>query len=188
MPNSGGAGVILAAGASSRMGRPKALLPYGGTTFVDHLWRLLEQLSLAWKRVVTSPALPLDAYPCLVNPETERGPIGSLQLALRSGADQYPWLLVLAVDRPTIALSTLQALVNATRHPGELWVPSYQGRRGHPVLFGQACYSDLLIAPDHPGARWVVQRHARTEVPVDDPAIFDQLDTPADLKAAGLSP
>jgi nicotine blue oxidoreductase len=176
----------VAAGASRRMGRPKALLPYEGTTFVGHLWSLLNSLPLAWRRVVTSPGLPLVDYPCLINPETERGPIGSIQLALRNGAQDCPWLLVLAVDRPTIALSTLLALVEAAQQPSaELWVPSYQGRRGHPIVFGQACYADLLLAPE---ARWVAHRHLRAEVAVDDPAIFDQFDTPEELAAMKKGP
>ena len=185
MSNPGGAGVILSAGASRRMGQPKALLAYEGTTFVDHLWKQLLALPLAWRKVITSPALPLEDYPTLVNSETARGPIGSLQLALRHGAQDAPWLLVMAVDRPTVRFDTLLALIQAAQNsPGDLWVPSYRGQRGHPIIFGQACYADLLAAPDEPGARWVVARHrqARVEVTVDDPAILHQFDTPADLK------
>jgi len=188
LSDSGGAGLIVAAGLSRRMGRPKALLPYKDTTFVGHLWRELEHLPLAWRRVVTSPGLPLD-LPHLVNPETERGPIGSIQVALRQGAAECPWLLVLAVDRPTVSRQTLEALVQAAeRGGGDLWVPSQGGRRGHPIIFGRACYDDLLQAPDDPGARWVVARHAgrRREVEVPDPAIHHQLDSPEDLQALRL--
>ena len=183
-----GAAVILAAGASRRMGTPKALLPFGRTTFVEHLWELLAALPLGWKRVVTSPSLPL-GLPSLVNPETARGPIGSIQAALRHGARDFPWLLVMAVDRPQLRPETLACLCQAAATgQGALWVPTYRGRRGHPILFSRGCYDDLMAAPDEPGARWVVgrHRHRRVEVAVEDPAVVCELDTPEQLEKAGL--
>lgn len=183
MSDFSGAGLILAAGASRRMGQPKALLPYRGGTFLGHLWDRLQELQLPWTRVVTSPDLVVP-MPHLVNPETARGPIGSIQLALRMGAGDYPWLLVVAVDRPRVSPHTFAKLCHQAQQSGaHVIVPAYQGRRGHPIIFARCCYADLLAAPDDPGARWVVARHRdqRLEVEVDDPAILEQFDTPEQL-------
>lgn len=172
------------------MGAPKALIPIGSSTFVEHLWAMLEPLPLGWKRVVTSPAMPLN-LPTLINPDTQRGPIGSIQLALRGGASDYPWLLVLAVDRPHLQPETLNRLCGAAQAgEGAMWVPCYRGQRGHPPVFSRQLYGDLLVAPEHLGARWVVARHRqrRVEVRVEDPAILQNLDTPEQLEKAGLGP
>ena len=172
------------------MGSPKALLKIEGKTFVERLWGLLDRLPLGWRKVVTSPTVGVP-LPHLINPEQERGPIGSIQMALRSGAAEFAWLMVLSVDRPHLQQSTLQALAAAAQSTaGDLWVPRYQGRRGHPIVFGKACYADLLAAPDDPGARWVVGRHLeqRVEVEVADAAVLDNWDTPQALPSGLAGP
>jgi molybdenum cofactor cytidylyltransferase len=79
---------------------------------------------------------------------------------------------------------TVAALVQAFRETGApILLPIYQGRRGHPVCFARALYPELLEVPEEEGARALVRRHRALlrEVPVDDPGIHQDVDTPEDL-------
>lgn len=185
-----GAALVLTGGRSERMGRPKALLPFAGGTFLSTILDRLEPVALAFLAVVRGPDLALGATDLrgariLVNPHPESGPIGSLQVGLAAGARECPWVLAIPVDHPAVLGETFLALARAAAGGGgHLWVPSYLGRRGHPVVFGRPCYEDLGEVPAGEGARWVVARHRqqRVEVPVDDPGILRNVDTPADYE------
>lgn len=181
-----GAAVVLAGGLSERMGRPKALLRLGTDTFLGTILGRLEPLGLPWVGVVTNPRVPFSmAGPrILVNREPQRGQLSSLRLALQAGAADFPWLLVALVDQPAVSAATYRALVDATARPAALWVPEHGGRRGHPLVFDRCCFADLLAAPDDEGMRWVVARHRdrRVEVPVPDPEIHRDIDTPEDYE------
>lgn len=170
-----GAALVLAAGRSRRMGKPKADLPLGDQSFLETiLSRLPADL---WVSVVGAGGIP--------NPHPEKGQLYSLQLGLQAGAAQFPFTLVALVDLPAVSARTYALLVEAASRGGaDLWVPRYAGRRGHPVVFGQACYEDLLRAPLEQGSRWVVGRHRerRVEIEVDDPEIHRDVDTPADYR------
>lgn len=164
------------------MGHPKAELELDGQTFLDViLGRLPKDL---WLGVVVGP----DAAPGphrIVNPRPEEGQLSSLRQGLLAGAAKFAFTLVALVDLPAVAASTYERLVSAAESGGgDLWVPSQGGRRGHPVVFGQACYEDLMRAPLEEGSRWVVARHRsrRVEVEVDDPEIHRDVDTPADYR------
>jgi len=181
---------VLCAGRSSRMGHPKALLPFQGGTFLSVILDRLRALNLPFMAVVRGPGLLLPeevlaGSPVLVNPDPETGPIGSIQAGLKAGARGFPWLLAAPVDHPAVTLETFHALVCAAEAGGgHLWVPSYHGSRGHPVVFSQECYEDLLRVPPGEGARWVVarHRHLRVEVPVEDPGVLRNVDTPQEYR------
>ena len=183
-----GACLVLTGGRSSRMGRPKALLPCAGGTFLSVILERLRGLDLPFLGVVRGPDLELGDLPgvrVLFNPDPETGPIGSLQVGLGAGARAFPWLLAVPVDHPAVRSETYLALARAaSRGGGHLWVPSHGGRRGHPVVFGRPCYEDLERVPPGEGARWVVARHRdfRVEVPVDDPGILRNIDTPEEYR------
>lgn len=185
-----GAALVLTGGRSSRMGRPKALLPFAGGTFLTTILQRLGPLNLPFVAVVRGPDLPLERLDLhgacvLVNSHPESGPIGSLQVGLAAGGGGFPWILAIPVDHPAVLGETFLALARAAAGGGaHLWVPSYLGRRGHPVVFGLPCYEDLANVPAGEGARWVVARHRqqRVEVPVDDAGILRNVDTPADYE------
>lgn len=179
-----GAALILAAGASERMGTPKWSLPFGDGTFLSTILERLAPLGLEWTAVVVGPGeAPLE--PVLRNLEPESGPIGSIRIGLDAGADRYPWLMVALVDHPTVRGETYVALAEAAdAGGGDLWAPSWRGRRGHPVVFGRACYEDLRRAPADRGARWVVERHRdrRVVVEVHDPGVLRNVNRPEDYR------
>jgi molybdenum cofactor cytidylyltransferase len=121
-----------------------------------------------------------------LNDDLASGPIGSIRAGLAALAPlPVEAALVWPVDRPHVSVATVAALLDglrATHQP--IVVPTHGGRRGHPVLFGRPVFAELLGAPDDQGARAVVHRDpARVaEVPVDDPAVLEDFNTPEDYK------
>jgi molybdenum cofactor cytidylyltransferase len=187
------AGVILSAGASRRMGTPKALLRYQGETFLD---RLIRVLSTVCDRVVVvlghdgetiRASLSEHAHVSFaVNPDPERGMLSSLQCGLRilpAGADG---IFFTPVDHPNIASATIEALAQAFEaHRAPVTVPVYQGVRGHPVCITRALAVELLELPLSAQASDVIHRYtaARQLVEVDDPGVVADIDDPDAYRA-----
>lgn len=190
-------GVVLAAGASRRMGTPKAALTLGGRTFLAHVVAALHGGGVPDVVVVIGDdpggAVAGAARACGVgwvrNPAPERGQLASLQVALEHVARTVPAadaVLVALVDHPAVRAATVAALREAAaREPSAaILVAAHGGRRGHPVLFRRSVWPELLAAPDEGGARTVVHADpARVRVvAVDDPGVVMDVDTPEDLR------
>ena len=186
------AGVVLAAGSSSRMGRPKALLPVGDTTFVQRIVGVAASAGLAPVRVVVGGHGPLIEEACpelapllVVNPDPSRGQLSSLQAALGAlDAEPLSGVAVFLVDHPLVRRQTVVELIGAfgaTR--SGIVVPAFGGRRGHPVVFGRRMFPALLAAPLERGARAVLESHPEEilELPVEDGGVLADIDTPAEL-------
>jgi molybdenum cofactor cytidylyltransferase len=183
------AAIIPAGGASERMGAPKALLPYRGRTFLHTILDACRALGLQQRLVVLGydadnilSDIDLSDATVLTNPAPERGPIGSIRVGIEAVLNHpVESVLVWHVDRPHVAIATVEALLDRVRQGGEpIVVPSYQARRGHPVIFGRAVFEELLAVPDDEGARAVVRADPLrvAVVPVDDPAVIEDIDTP----------
>jgi len=180
--------VILAAGRSSRMGSPKTDLTLStGKTALQHLIKYHLECNFCVRLVVSEPSkVRLHQIPesCLVvNTNQEKGPLFSLQLALRT-LGTVSGVLVQAVDHPLVHPDTLKILSTQHRRvPGRILVPEYRGHRGHPVLFPQRFFRDLYKAPLEIGARAITRSRPETilKVQVDDPGIHANLNTPEDL-------
>lgn len=189
------AGVVLAGGGSTRMGRPKATLPWRGRTFCEAALRAIADAGCAPLLVVsgvhaeaTGRAIPEDLdVTHLRNPTPERGQLSSLKLALAWLATRRDVgaALVSLIDHPGVRATTVERLRDAAQ-PDSIVVPIRGGRRGHPVVFGTDLFAELGTTPDDQGARAVVRRDpARVvEIEVDDPAIHMDVDTPSDLREA----
>ena len=188
-------GVILAGGRSTRMGTPKALLDFRGEPFVVRLLEALEALDLKTRVVVVGPdslrtRAAISGHSCLVvdNPDVETGPIGSLRRALESlESISPPAALVWPVDLPHVHVSTAERLVEAYRRShAAITLPTFAGRHGHPVIWDQRLFAELHTseAATREGARAVLHAHAAEieSVPVDDPAVIDFINTPADYE------
>jgi CTP:molybdopterin cytidylyltransferase MocA len=182
------AGIILAAGASSRMGTPKALLDYRGETFLGRLVRVLGEscepliVVLGYHADVIRPKVPVSAN-VVINPDPSRGQLSSLQTglaALPANADGFAFI---PVDSPAVAEGTVETLARTfeQRDPSTLFViPRQSGKRGHPVFAARSIIAEFLALPPTSEAREVVHAHVdRTQyVDVDDPGIFTDIDDP----------
>jgi molybdenum cofactor cytidylyltransferase len=188
-------GVILAAGRSVRMGRPKALLPCdaAGTTFVRRLAVVLCEGGVEEALVIGRPedeALRAEVEALVVraryieNPDADSGQLSSVLAGL--AAADHPGvraILVTPVDAPMIAARTVTALIDVCRSSGAPIVRAvYQGRHGHPVIFSREMFDHLRRADPAVGARAVLRAHADRLVnfEVDDPGVLGDVDTPAD--------
>jgi molybdenum cofactor cytidylyltransferase len=181
------AAIVLAAGESARMGKPKALLRWGDRTFVEHAIALGRGCA---PLVVVAGATPLPGLDVAVvhNAMWQCGPLSSLQVGLHAIAEEaWSGVLVLTVDRPHVDASTIAALLRAhASHPDAVLQPSHAGQRGHPILHPRDVAEQLLALPPTASARDVVHRPdvatRRTAVPVNDPAVLDNIDAPEDLE------
>lgn len=182
--------IVLAAGASTRMGHPKALTDIGGETALERIARAAEAAGLAAPIVVLADAydavrervLPKAPHLRLVkNHAPGEGRTGSLHVGLNACSAQR--VLVLPVDHPVVTADTLRLLASRT----EEWVvPIKDGRGGHPLSLGPMATAAILSAPPHMPLRDVPAAVGltQTRVPVDDPGIHMNLDTPADVRRA----
>jgi molybdenum cofactor cytidylyltransferase len=165
------AAVILSGGASRRMGTPKALLPYRGGTFLEHLLKITDHPRIGWRRVVLGAdagAIVADtefrADEVVINKNWEAGQLSSIQAGVRSLPDGTDGILLFLIDHPLISRELVGALVERFYESGKpIVLPVYKGRRGHPVIFASKLYEELLRAPLETGARAVVWAH-REEV------------------------
>jgi len=203
------AAVILAAGESRRMGTPKALLPFpttavateGITTFVEHLRSIAQHPRIGLRRVVLgahaeeirsrAQLAPADV---VVNAAWATGQLSSIQAAIRSlppggsaplttgGTDG---IMLFLVDHPLITAGLVGTLVEqfyASKR--RIVIPTYNGKRGHPVIFASSLYDELLAAPAEHGARAVVWAHADEvlEIPTDEEGVVLNLNDPETMK------
>lgn len=190
---------MLAAGASTRMGRPKAGLALArGDTFLSRLTRTLLDAGLP-RVVVVSGAQP-DAVRAALrlrhrgvrlvrNAAWEGGQLTSLLAGLDAlDSPRLEGVLVALVDVPLVARSTVAAVVAAWRRTRAPIVRPARGvEHGHPVIFDRAVFDELRAADPALGAKPVVRRHAEAivDVPVDDPGAFRDFDTPEEYEAVG---
>mgnify|MGYP002777680306 CR=1 FL=1 len=186
------AALVLAAGASARMGAPKALLVWRGRTFLRHVVALAEAAGcapiLAVEGAIPLPDAELGPAARVVNPTWPSGQTDSLRRGLAALTRLAPGrpVLVLTVDRPHLAPATVRALADAARAaPSQIWQPEHAGRRGHPIVYPPSLVPALLDLPADATPRDLLRRpeHAalRRTLAVDDPAVLDNLDRPEDL-------
>jgi len=162
------AAVILSGGASSRMGSPKALLPYQGRPFLEHLLEVTARREIGVRRVVLgadaepiAKAIHFLAHEIVINADWEKGQLSSIQAALRSLPPGTDGMLLCLIDHPLISSVLVGELVeHFYKSKKAVVLPVYEGRRGHPVIFSAALYDELLKAPLETGARAVVWAHA----------------------------
>jgi molybdenum cofactor cytidylyltransferase len=184
------AAVILAAGESSRMGQPKALLPIDGETFIERIVGAFKKTSAAKIIVILGhnaaemkgrlEHLPVEI---LVNPDYKLGQLSSLQVAVRH-LEKEPGcegMIVHLVDHPYIDAKLAETMIERFSTSGKLIVvPRYNGKRGHPVIFSRKLFSELLAAPMDQGAKVVVNAHRddTLEIDTENEGVTVDIDTP----------
>lgn len=196
--------IILAAGLSTRMGRPKPLLDFDGHTALELVLSTCRRTSLAGAAldplvIVLGHAaeqirqqVHLGAAVVAVNPHPERGRSSSLRAGLERLPEDADGFLLFPVDCPLVRDETVRRLVASALAPHpevrRIHVPTYgpERRRGHPILVDRALVPELAALGDDEPARVVVHRHADevATVAVNDPGIVLDLDTPEDYERA----
>jgi CTP:molybdopterin cytidylyltransferase MocA len=186
--------IVLAAGGSTRMGQPKALLTIGagGQTFLNRILRTLDAAGIDEVIVVlgseaglveqTTIASPRVRF--VENPQPERGQLSSLLEGLRI-ADRpgVQAVIVTLVDVPLVEAATVRKLVDAYRKAGAPITRPVSGiRHGHPVIFDRAVFDEIRRADETIGVKSVLRAHVGgiLEVPVTDEGAFSDIDTPED--------
>ncbi len=191
--------IVLAAGESTRMGMPKALLRFprkvsvparlktscederptesSDTTFLEQIISVLQKSELDRVTVVLGAqaariraSTELAGVDVVVNEDYRKGQLSSLVAGLRSLPSQAEAILLCLVDNPLVSGATVDRIVRAFRETGKpIVIPAFEGRRGHPALFAKVMFDELLHAPADEGARQVVRSHQDQVFEVDIP-------------------
>jgi molybdenum cofactor cytidylyltransferase len=183
------AGLILAAGESSRMGRDKALLTYRGRTFLETIVSTLREAGIARVVVVLGHhaeeirnTVRLDDIEVVVNFEYQRGQTSSLQAGLGALASEEPEAIVLClVDHPAVSAATVRKLLESFQQfRAPVVIPTDQGRRGHPLVISRALFPEFLSLSPEAGANTIIRKHrdATQFLEVDDLGIVLDVDGP----------
>jgi len=189
--------IVLAAGASARMGQVKAALPLGsgGRTVLSATVTTLLKAGLPAVTVVAGahPDAVRAAWPSrdrrvrVIDHEGwAQGQLSSLVAGLNAVDDpQLEGLLVTLVDVPLVSADTVRAVVAAWRRTRAPIVRPVDGQlHGHPVIFDRSVFAELRSADPAVGAKAVFAAHLAEilDVPVSDPGAFQDLDTPEDYR------
>ena len=190
--------VILGAGASRRMGRPKLTLPWNGGVVVGHLVRQWRELGAAQVAIVLSndnralldalDQLGFDEDQRIENPDPERGMFSSIQCAAgwvgwKSGLSHA---VVTLGDQPHLKRSTLESLITAAEEKADrICQPAYGGRPKHPVVVPWADFEELNSTELPTFAHFLRERDPRRHlVKADDAGLTVDIDTPDDYRRA----
>jgi molybdenum cofactor cytidylyltransferase len=182
--------VVLAAGDSSRMGYPKALLPIGPHIFLTRILETLDAVCPGEVTVVVGRHAeeirnrvvnPLIHY--LVNSKPQQGQISSIQIALRSLGPECSGCLLWPVDQPAVSAALVGTLLDRFRE-SDAWIviPSCGGKRGHPALFSRPLFDELLNWPEGMSPKELIRSHSERTILIstEETAVLDDIDTPED--------
>jgi len=192
------AGVILAAGTGSRFGstNPKLVASFRGRPVVEHVVAAMVAspvdalvVVLGHRADEIESSCDLQGARVVRNPDYETGQASSVRAGLRSVPDMSEAAVVALGDQPGITPAVVTALIEGyRRHLLPFTVPTYQGRRGNPVLISRAVFNKVMSLDGDVGARAIMERQPRwvTEVPADALADPRDIDTPEDLETGGV--
>jgi molybdenum cofactor cytidylyltransferase len=197
-------GLLLAAGKSERMGSPKSLLQVYGRTFLEQIVKEAAASRLQGLKVVLGheadniraqlPTLPVEF---ILNPEYPSGQLSSFIRGIQAWESEHlDGLMLFLVDHPLITRDIINQLVIVFQKEGNsIVIPTYKGKRGHPVIFSRKLFSEILQTPLEQGASAVVRAHSESVrhleslsadilVDIDTPEAYQQYIVDAGLQSA----
>lgn len=182
--------IILAAGESKRMGRPKMLLPWDKSTVLQTVIKSFQAAGIKDIIVVTGGAhnqvdlLIGKTVQTVYNEDYLRGEmLSSIQTGIRFKTRESQAVLVALGDQPQVQVRTIQHILQEYKQTNfPLIVPSYNMRRGHPWLIARELWDDLLNTEPPETAREFLNRHSNDihYIVIDTPTVLQDLDTPED--------
>jgi molybdenum cofactor cytidylyltransferase len=185
--------VILAAGESKRMGKPKPLLKFKDKTFLEQIISVLKSSDIDTITVVLGAeaeniqkSIDLSDTNVLRNNNYQRGQLSSLIAALENIPEDTEAILLCLVDSPFITKNLVNNIIARFKQTtGPIIVPVFNNQRGHPTLFANSLFNELLNAPEDQGARYVLYSNEDkvTELQTSEPAARIGIDTAADYKS-----
>lgn len=187
--------LLLAAGASTRMGRPKQLLTWQGKSLIQHAVAQIQLAAVAQKIVVVlganqeliAPELSGLQVEHIINPDWQEGMGSSIRCGVgylvSPGAAAWQGICISLVDQPLVQAPQLRALYEHWQTQQQpISAASYDGVLGAPALFGAAYFPALLALGGATGARQLLQQHRGVVAPVAMPEARFDLDTPEDYR------
>src|SRR5947207_15663662 len=183
--------IILAAGKSLRMGTQKLLLPFAGQTVIGHDVDQVNKSSIRQTLVVTSgqeekigAALKGKRVSTVINPDRDGDMLSSIRCGLRAmpGCEA---VMILLGDQPSIRSGLIADMIKIFETGNaSIIVPTYRGRRGHPILFDTKYCDEVQKKYDNLGLRGLVSAHPEQvhELKVDDEAVLADMDNPEDYQ------
>ena len=190
------AGVILAAGCGRRMGtaagRPKQLLPFRGAPLLSHVMASARAsrlaplcLVLGHRAAEIEAQVELGGMAVVVNTDYGAGQAGSLVTGLARVRGRCSAAMFLLGDQPLVTADLIDTLIDAHEKKGApVTVPTFEGRRGNPVILADSLFPEVMRLTGDTGARALFEAHWEEiqRVSVDDPAVLMDVDDPADYE------
>jgi molybdenum cofactor cytidylyltransferase len=185
--------VILAAGESKRMGKPKPLLKFKDRTFLEQIISVLKSSDIDTITVVLGAradtiqkSIDLSETNVVINKNYQTGQLSSLIAALENIPEDTEAILLCLVDSPFITKDLVNTIISRFKQTADhIIVPVFNKERGHPTLFARPLFNELLNAPEDQGARYILYSNEDrvTELETSEPAARIGIDTPADYKS-----
>jgi molybdenum cofactor cytidylyltransferase len=184
--------LVLAAGESKRMGRPKQLLPFANKTILETVIDRITQSTVDEILVVlganreqieeVTKDLPVKS---VYNPRFKEGMLSSVQKGFASLPDDAEAVLIFLGDQPMVPGSVIDQIIRAYRSTKKgIVLPVYDRKRGHPVLISTKYRKDVSHLDPEIGLRELVHNHPEDilEVDLDSSSVLEDIDTPEDYK------
>lgn len=182
--------IILAAGASTRMGKPKQLLPYQGSSLLQHT--IESAIASVCKPVVVvlganaqhiRPEIAQPAVQVVENPQWNLGMSASIRSGILSLSETIDAAVITVCDQPFLSAEIINDLVERYHSSGKAIAASeYAGTLGVPALFGRALFSELATLGDSVGAKHLINKHLNQVFGVPFPLGAVDIDTPQDYE------
>ena len=187
--------LVLAAGSSSRMGKPKQLLPLAGTTVLERTLQNLHDAQVdeivlvlgSSAEIIKQQLSPSSTrnLKILVNPDYSQGMASSLRAGLSAIASDMDATLIILADQPFIQPETLKRIIDRYRHSdAQIVIPAYKGFRGNPVLLDRSVFEEVTALKGDIGCRAIFGDHADgiVKVEVDDIGVLLDIDNREDYE------
>ena len=185
--------ILLAAGKSQRMGEPKQLMPFGQSTIVEPaIDNLLSSavseiiVVLGYKAEEVIKTIAAKPVKIAINPDYQQGMSTSIIAGLNLVSSQAQAVMLALGDQPLVNSQTINRLIDEFfNHAKGIAIPTYQGKRGHPIIFAIKYKPELLELKGDIGGREIIKRHPQDvlEVAVDSESVTWDIDTREDYSS-----